>query len=44
MDKTALLEYVKKLKIDKNAIILGHNYMEYWVQLALDFEAFIASS
>jgi quinolinate synthase len=37
MDKTALLEYVKKLKIDKNAIILGHNYMEYWVQLASDF-------
>ncbi|WP_420857161.1 quinolinate synthase NadA [Stygiolobus caldivivus] len=28
---------IKKLKKEKNAIILGHNYMEYGVQLVSDF-------
>ncbi|MEM0173563.1 MAG: quinolinate synthase NadA, partial [Sulfolobaceae archaeon] len=37
MDKTSLLDTVNKLKKEKNAIILGHNYMDYWVQLASDF-------
>ncbi|QXJ29608.1 quinolinate synthase NadA [Saccharolobus shibatae] len=32
-----LLSQIKKLKTEKNAIILGHNYMEYSVQLVSDF-------
>ena len=32
-----LISYIKKLKRDKNAIILGHNYMDYAVQLVSDF-------
>ncbi|QGA54319.1 quinolinate synthase NadA [Sulfolobus sp. E5-1-F] len=32
-----LLSQIKKLKTEKNAIILGHNYMEYAVQLVSDF-------
>ncbi|MFP3171330.1 MAG: quinolinate synthase NadA, partial [Sulfolobaceae archaeon] len=28
---------IKKLKREKNAIILGHNYMDYGVQLVSDF-------
>jgi quinolinate synthase len=32
-----IIEEIKKLKREKNAIILGHNYMEYGVQLVSDF-------
>ncbi|EZQ11261.1 MULTISPECIES: quinolinate synthase NadA [Acidianus] len=32
-----LIKEVKRLKKEKNAIILGHNYMEYGVQLVSDF-------
>ena len=32
-----IIAEIKKLKKEKNAIILGHNYMEYGVQLVSDF-------
>ncbi|EWG07529.1 MAG: quinolinate synthetase [Candidatus Aramenus sulfurataquae] len=32
-----LISEIKKLKKEKNAIILGHNYMDYGVQLVSDF-------
>ncbi|AAY79453.1 quinolinate synthase NadA [Sulfolobus acidocaldarius] len=32
-----LISEIKRLKKEKNAIILGHNYMEYGVQLVSDF-------
>ncbi len=32
-----LISEIKKLKREKNAIILGHNYMDYGVQLVSDF-------
>jgi quinolinate synthase len=32
-----LIAEINRLKKDKNAIILGHNYMEYGVQLVSDF-------
>jgi len=36
-DVLELISEIKKLKKEKNAIILGHNYMEYGVQLVSDF-------
>lgn len=36
-DALNLINEIKKLKKEKNAIILGHNYMEYGVQLVSDF-------
>ena len=36
-DVLELINEIKKLKKEKNAIILGHNYMEYGVQLVSDF-------
>ena len=36
-DALELINQIKKLKKEKNAIILGHNYMEYGVQLVSDF-------
>jgi hypothetical protein len=32
-----LFEEIKRLKRERNAIILGHNYMDYAVQLVSDF-------
>lgn len=36
-DYTQLIKEIKELKKQKNAIILGHNYMDYAVQLVSDF-------
>ncbi|GAA5419373.1 quinolinate synthase A [Sulfurisphaera tokodaii] len=36
-DAVELIKEIKNLKRNKNAIILGHNYMEYGVQLVSDF-------
>jgi quinolinate synthase len=36
-DYAELIKRIKELKRDKNAIILGHNYMDYAVQLVSDF-------
>ncbi|BDC18338.1 quinolinate synthase NadA [Acidianus sp. HS-5] len=37
VDYTELIKRIKELKKQKNAIILGHNYMDYGVQLVSDF-------
>ncbi len=37
VDYTELIKRIKELKKEKNAIILGHNYMDYGVQLVSDF-------
>ncbi|MFP3162311.1 MAG: quinolinate synthase NadA [Acidianus hospitalis] len=36
-DYAELINRIKELKREKNAIILGHNYMDYAVQLVSDF-------
>jgi len=37
MELDAVINEVRRLKVEKNAVILGHNYMEYAVQLISDY-------
>lgn len=37
MERSALIEEIRKLKIERKAVILGHNYMDLEVQLVSDF-------
>ncbi|MGC9153691.1 MAG: quinolinate synthase NadA, partial [Vulcanisaeta sp.] len=37
MAREGLMREITKLKHERNAIILGHNYMDYDVQLVADF-------
>jgi len=37
MELDTVINEIRRLKVEKNAVILGHNYMEYAVQLISDY-------